>query len=424
MFETVTKPKKFLKSTNTWLLYIIPCLYFFMPKPPTLPNFHYLGYLIIVLFILVILLLDLHHSTNFILKDIVCFFKVNRIYLYSIIMLAFFISVIFIHTFFCGLNFSTLIFFGKFIFFSLIFLYSYRINSFFREETKLEILARFSYLFLIIQTAIALVQLVNPDFFHMLYNSHKTYGLGGLVRITGTLVNPNVFAWAISINATIIIVMKGQLQEKIVAILLSFALVFFSGSRTHLFMFIGEITLVLLLYLVSKSKHKLVTVISVLVFSVLSLVIILVALNQMRDKFPYITQILKVFETGDLSSVNSMKLRFAIWDNYMSEMSTRRKWIFGLPPFNTEFADNDYLYTILRSGILGFVSIVIFYCSKLIIVFRKPKNNMFFVSIVYLVFSLIVGLVSETLSGWVYPIILMVLLPYSIVNQREIVNAL
>lgn len=85
-----------------------------------------------------------------------------------------------------------------------------------------------------------------------LFTGKKTRALGQIVRITGTLANPNIFAWIVLQMSIIVFLFEEKKIKKWFFVIIGFILVVFAGSRSLLILFPAAFFVVNIL----KSKKK------------------------------------------------------------------------------------------------------------------------------------------------------------------------
>lgn len=242
------------------------------------------------------------------------------------------------------------------------------------------------------------------------------------MRLTGTLYNPNYFAWITSWLVIIIYVLSSK-RTRYLAILFGAILVIFSGSRTHFVLFPLELVFTFILMYFSErvriSKEKFLRALLILISSI---ILVLVLFYVFQDYFPYMKQILNIFQTGDLRSVSSMNLRVEMWENRLSLFTKMSDWIWGVPPYDVSNSDNDIIYILNRSGIYGLVVYFIIYTISLFSIvyvsYKRQKISKFaLLYFSYFLFMLFTGFVSETFGSWHYPILLYILASISISSK-------
>lgn len=283
-------------------------------------------------------------------------------------------------------------------------------------------LLKVAYIILIVQAIVGITQLFDIDLFHLIYSSEKTRPLGESVRIAGTMGNPNVFAWIVIQMAIIVFIFEYNQFKKLIFVLISLILVFFSGSRSLLVLF--PLILLFSKFFLDKKNisfffAKLPKYLFVFVSFGLLLYWIIVTFG---EYFPYLNQILMVIDSGSLSSINSFDARTIMWNDAINQMKKENSiftWVFGLGAGAIEVLDNDYLYSLINYGVIGLLINILMYVY-FFYQFSKLKNKTFAVlGQIYIIFSFIIGFQADTLSGWNYPILITFYVGISISLRRK-----
>lgn len=263
------------------------------------------------------------------------------------------------------------------------------------------------------QLLVVVAQLADVTAIDLVYSEEKARGIGSLLRNTGTLANPNTLGMVL-ILAVLMFLASGVRRGRGPFVLVTLLLVVFTGSRTMLVILPAALVFhLVVLRLLEREQRGL----STLAIGLLGLALLggaLLAVWLFRDFFPYQAQLLQVLVTGDLSSVNSMALRFAHWDaswtRFLNEPEPL-KWWFGLgsrPEFRV--ADNDWFYTFWRTGAIGLLVQVGVYLVTLLQLNRTPSVNLRTLVISVFLVLASVSWQFETFGSWLYPMLFFYLL--------------
>lgn len=266
---------------------------------------------------------------------------------------------------------------------------------------KLEGIAK---IVLVGQIIFSIDQMFQFNLLAMFADYGKSKPFGGLVRSVGSVGNPNFFAWIV-LQMTVILVVISSIKKNIGWIIIAFGLVVLSGSRTMLLMF--PVALFFSVWLSGQRKVVSPLTIKVAVIFLFLLFLGLNLLSNFKDTLPYLAQLLNIVNTGELSSINSFAARLDMWEERYDvfESGGILALFFGLGPIELyRIVDNDFLYVFFRFGLFGSVLMYSFYMFLLVLLW-KDRSKMSSMLIVYLTLSIVVGVQSDTLSGWYYPVI-------------------
>lgn len=312
-----------------------------------------------------------------------------------------------------NINIGSVFHLFKPLFWLLILLFGYYISINTSKNKIYDYLLYSACFILVFQFVIAISQLVSPDFLNFIYSTEKVSG--NSLRVVGTLNNPNLFAWFVIQCGIIILLLSRRLSTKVIFTSLVLILVILSGSRSALLL-LPIIYGVSLLLNYKNKKISLIFYTPILIIGVyLSFQLLIKFLITYGGNLPYLIQILNIFETGNLSSINSFDLRLTIWTNAFSEWinSGIMGFSFGLGPGYFSFMDNDLLYSLFTYGFL-FTFIYVVYLVFILMnsFFKRDKvNRLIFL---YTLFAILFGLQSDTLIGWNYTPFLYFLIGISI----------
>jgi hypothetical protein len=284
--------------------------------------------------------------------------------------------------------------------------YGYKVGI--REETK-DIYAALLWtasFILLGQVVVGFTQFIGMDVFRLIYTSEKASPFYEVLRITGTMGNPNTLGWVMVQVVAMITLLKRDMYPYMLVALCSIIVVF-SGSRTA--------TLILPFVLILTHAFRQGAQIRIGQLLMVGVVVLSGAVGlflAISEYLPYIGQIRQIFLTGSLTAVESLQARFIHWEKvaehfFQSEWSV---WLFGLSDrAETQTLDNDYLYVLFRTGLAGLIIHLSFILYILRLCYHWRKSRVAQMCIVYVLSALLTGLVAETLAGWLIPIWLMYL---------------
>lgn len=254
------------------------------------------------------------------------------------------------------------------------------------------------------QAAIGSLQLLGVSF-DFIYTEEKFRPIGSLLRITGSLGNPNWFAWIVS-QASIMILMLTSRPIRYLVVALGALLILLSGSRTLLILFPAMVAVGLVL----STPRRLKISHPALVYGLVIGVTFFLAIFWFGDHFPYLSQLARVVRSGSLASVSSVAGRLGTWQQTYAvfEAEGASAWLVGLGSReSTRVLDNDFLYVLFRFGALGFAIHIILILYLFWLFWRTRTSVISRVGLQYLCFALLQGTVRETLGGWMHPLLLL-----------------
>lgn len=254
------------------------------------------------------------------------------------------------------------------------------------------------------QLIIAATQLFDLPVFDFLFSTEKTSGLGSIMRITGSMTNPNIFAWIVA-QASLIAFYYADRRRWLWLGLGAF-LILVAGSRTLLLVFPFMLAFVGVWrrggrwsqYLKAGALAGLATVAAVLLVVAAS------------EYLPYLGELRRVAESGSLSAVRAVASRLEKWQAGYVEFVNGgvATWTIGLGSrTTTRVLDNDYMYVLVRLGALGLLLHAVFVGYTALLLRGGRRNIATVIGMQYLLFSLVLGLVYETLGGWLFPLLLL-----------------
>lgn len=384
-----------MKKSNTkdysFLIMFIPMFFVLMPRPD-IAGIQFLTYPAIV-FVIAVMIFNMT-------KDI----KINKnVFLVMVFLFLITFSMVFSMMLNGNLNIDSIakpILFGSLVYFG------YFVNKGKDAEVIKNSLRRLAYIVIFIQLIVGMTQLFGIDVFGILYSMEKTRAWGSIVRIAGTMANPNIFSWVLIIMSVNIWLFERKTFKKLFWVGIALCLVFLSGSRSMLLMFPLSI---LFVEIFTQKKSAVFYFIKVPFYSALLFGAYHFAiwfLTKYETQFPYMSQLLSIIETGELDSINSFDHRQFMWERALSNINSEWQWIFGTGGM-VDKADSDYVFSIANFGIFYVILQLSMYLLIAYFFFKLKDKKIKALGIQYILFSLIIGYQAETLSGWNYPIFIM-----------------
>lgn len=258
------------------------------------------------------------------------------------------------------------------------------------------------------QAVLGLTQVVGAPVFHPLYDAGKSHPFGRLMRVTGSLANPNAFAWMVAQAAVIVSLMHPR-RTRYLWLALATILVVLSGSRTLLVLFPFMIVAAQIL----RDPGNLRVYARYLTFGAGVVALFIGVIFYLAEFFPYLAQLANIASSGSLTSVGSFAARINIWTRGYEEFTEGGPLalIIGLGARqSTAILDNDYLYVLFRVGVLGAIVHFGMILAVLREFLRARGDSVGALGAQYVLFSLAFGMLSETTASWQVPLIMFALL--------------
>ncbi|MCF8095789.1 MAG: hypothetical protein K9J79_10575 [Desulfobacteraceae bacterium] len=258
-------------------------------------------------------------------------------------------------------------------------------------------LVKFAKLVTLIQLVIIIIQLFAPSAFDLLWPSIKTRGIEGILRVTGSMYNPNRFAFFMTFLSVLIFARTGPIANWF-WVLLIYTMLILSGSRTIM---LGFPLLLSVWFLFYSSGHYL----RKMVFWGISLLMLLPAMlfiiYLFKDNLRYAAHLFNIIESGSLLSVNSLAKRIEIWDAalHLWTPGSILNFLFGAGARGElGTVDNDFLFVLTRNGLAGFFLHIMMYLSLLWIGLQKRNTYEGRVLFLIVLATMGWGITSETLA--------------------------
>lgn len=257
------------------------------------------------------------------------------------------------------------------------------------------------------QLIVVVDQLLDIELFSLIYDYGKESSseeMYTFLRSTGTLGNPNYFAWVI-LQCAVIFQLFLNSKNRFLWLFLSLFLILLSGSKSILVAF--PISMIIVTWLkggrVVFNKHNLYW----LIFSIGMVTIVYNFVITFPDVFPRLQALIALLTGEDASGGG----RYKIWEKAHSYFLMKEQgvssWIFGLGPIDMfKTLDNGFLYMFFRYGIVGLtlhISILLYFLTKFYAFYDRQLGGL-------VVQFVLVGILLETqaegLAGWQHPILL------------------
>jgi len=270
------------------------------------------------------------------------------------------------------------------------------------------------------QITVGVAQLLNVPIFNSIYSSDKTRGLEALFfRVTGTIGNPNAFAWFL-IQSSFLTICFSKWRLRWLILVPVFFGILISGSRSNLIVFPIAIAVMKLAQLRSLSIGRILGLLLATIFVFVCLVGVVILFPRY---FSYLSELLKIAETGSLDSVTTFALRLKLWASrfaiFNSSMADH-KWILGLGTTEDfRVLDNDYLYIFFKYGILGLVTHLLSIATMIYVFMKCSSLSLRTYGLQYIVCAIALGFQADTMGGWFFPLIPFYLLGLALIKERE-----
>jgi hypothetical protein len=256
---------------------------------------------------------------------------------------------------------------------------------------KRDIFFSIAAIFIVAQIPLVLLQVLGFDSF--LWTAEKARDWAGLLRVVGTVQNPNTLG-VVTVFCIIIFAhfSKSKPFWSKVLIGLCVLIVFATGSRTSLI-----ILLSLPIIFISKDQLFSKSFIYIVISVILLLVLFYLVLIVLKDTLPYMSQILNIIK-GE--GIHTLDMRFAHWENIRELYCTSpfQNKLFGFGPGYFTVLDNSYFYALYNYGISGFL----FFTVLLLMLFRISRETGIKIAQRSLFVLLIFGLVADAMLNFLF----------------------
>ena len=382
------------KNKISLYLILVPLVFLLLPNP--FENSQFITYPLISILIL-FLAMNIKDFNQYNINGNI----MSIVILYFILIIFMSLSILFNNS---HIEIDAFVHLLKPIFFILILVFTYYIGLNLDTKTIHKSLLAFAYIVLSFQMVVGAAQAFNITAFGYIYNDMKALPIGKALRIVGTLNNPNILAWiAVQIGA-IILIFEKRIIFKILGIGVVSLIVIFTGSRS----FIVILPTVLIFIQIFKIKRTIYFYIfkfpAYILFFGLILLLIRWFIVSFKNTFLYLYQLITVFETGELTSVNSFNERIFMWKDALEKLEG--SWLLGLGPNSINTLDNDFLYAIVNYGFVYLIIQTILYLILFISFSFSKDRKLKILGQQIILFSYLVGLQADTISGWNYPILI------------------
>lgn len=287
--------------------------------------------------------------------------------------------------------------------FGIVVIYGFYVGRLGDHDTVRKGLLWAAYLILAGQLLIAVSQILGLPIVDFLYSEDKSRPFGSLLRVTGSLGNPNSFGWIVAQASIMILLLSGS-WTRFLWLVLGALLVVVSGSRTVLILFP-----LMLAFASIFGRGGLDVSWKSLALSLVVAAGFLGVILWLGSYFPYLAQLGNVLTSGSLRSVNAFDARLGIWGRAFDAFSAGGDvvWFFGLGSREvTRVLDNDMLYVFFRLGAFGLLAHLAVLGYAAAVLLRGRAHPVAMVGFQYLLFALLIGVLSDALGGWFVPLLL------------------
>lgn len=282
--------------------------------------------------------------------------------------------------------------------------YGYTVARNVGTEAVVRGLAWAAVIVLLGQTLLAFTQIAGLPVFGLIYDDRKSHPFGALMRVTGSLQNPNAFGWMVA-QAGVLLSLLLRSRMRGVWVVITTLLVLFSGSRTLLLLFPFMIVTAQVL----RDPTNVRTYLRYAGFAAVVLALFVSVILFLAEYFPYLAQLQSVAASGSLASVNSFARRLEIWATGYEEFQGGglSALLIGLGARpSMAIMDNDSLYVLFRLGLLG--SLVHFGIIAAVFgeFLRHRSTAVSAFGAQSVIFALVFGFVSESTASWQIPLLI------------------
>ncbi len=264
---------------------------------------------------------------------------------------------------------------------------------------------------LLLQTGVAITQTLGLGVLDAIYSADKVSPFGGALRISGTIGNPNLFAYHILLGITFLAGHSSSNRGAFSWLLFGLLLVLFSGSRTVLLLFAPAA--IVIIRIRSRDSFMALLKLSIPVLAILVLGGYLVFMIY-AEYFPYIGQLVSLFGAGEILGFRAFALRVAHWGSVWSDISSANigQWFFGRFD-GTRFKgaiDNDLLFILWRQGLIGLLSTFAWYVLAIATIHNIRCMVTRKILYLWLVLIVFFSIMFESIAGWWIPFVIMMVM--------------
>lgn len=304
------------------------------------------------------------------------------------------------------------------ILYAILLLYGYQVARRISDAGVRQGVLTAALLILIGQLVIAATQATGTDVFAFAYEADKAREFGGLFRVTGSMGNPNWFGWIVA-QSSVGILLFHRDWRRFGWLALGALLIVASGSRSLLLLFPF---MAMVAEGLRVREEGFINVGSAVAVGGTLIVLFTAVVMYLREALPYLGQLHDLGTTGSLRAINALEVRLDNWFEvgHAYRRGGLRTWLVGLGDRQiTQTLDNDYLFTLFRTGSVGLLVHLGFILYLLFLFGRRLDGRVSRFGFQYLMFALAFGLVAETLGGWFLPIWLLFFAGLTIGNVNK-----
>ncbi|MCC5888296.1 MAG: hypothetical protein JJT88_17825 [Gammaproteobacteria bacterium] len=279
------------------------------------------------------------------------------------------------------------------------------------NTTLTRTLRKLVFALLLLQVLIAVTQMFGLEMAAAIYSADKVSPFGRLLRITGTLGNPNLFAYHVLLAITFLAAHSTSKPRAFSWLAFGFLLILMSGSRTVLILYVPVILAVVRM----KARGSF----SALMKMLLPMMAILLLGGYLvfmlfTEYFPYVGELVSLIGAGEILGFRAFALRTAHWINIWAELvsGSLGQWLFGAYDGRVfrGAVDNDWLYALWRHGLIGVVSTLAWYLLAVFTTSRIRCAATRKLLFVWLAVIAVFSLMFESVSGWWIPFVVMLVM--------------
>lgn len=286
-----------------------------------------------------------------------------------------------------------------------------------------DFLAHFAAVFLIAQTILALLQALGyAESLDILYRQEKVRSRENLLRVTGSMGNPNGLALTV-LHCSIIWLFWGPRAWLVRgAFLISgCSLVALTGSRSVAVLLVAVLIVVWL-----TGRRSVAERVGQAILAIAATGVVLYLVWPYIERFRYLLQLALLFGADPIREVGSLATRVEHWASALSLFASEErsyKFLLGLGAIeHFRVLDNDYLYVFLRYGVLGVLWFYGFFVFVAQHCFHQNRDTRTRNVLALMLASLVLlGFVSETFSGWYQPAL--VLFTMGVLSAKRTISA-
>lgn len=284
------------------------------------------------------------------------------------------------------------------------------------------------FLILILSIVFVIIELFNLPLKSMLKNFYELGKSGNIFqyynRIVGPFRNPNMFGTWIILAIASIITTDYRVLKKIIFLLVSVGMIYFTGSRTGIIIAVGIIVFIYLLQYLQRQNNK--SKFKNFIVIIIAIIVSCIVIKENSELFYSVR--LKSWK-DDISDLNG---RTQIWEQYKDDIENNLLLGNGIIKSNDIVFDNLYIQYMYYYGVIGILMLCALFFTNLrktIVLYKQKeclnKNFVLFMLVIQItiIISGITIQIMDSLQIFYFYIFTMAYIDSKYYNKDKIENA-